>query len=444
MKEEFLKGLPSGYKIQNYIIKKILGKGGYSITYLAEDMNTQEKIALKEFNPFKEVLRREDERIRPNPEELEEFNLRKRKFLDEADFLINIQHENIVNVTGSFEANNTHYIVMDFLPGESLARVLKRRRLTEFELLRISLSLANALQFLHSMNVYHLDVKSLNVYIPEEGEPFLFDFGSSWQQLQLRKLPEHEEFIHTAGYAPFEVQKGFTRELGPWSDIYGLGAIMYEVIVGSKPVKASIRKETINDGKQDQVEEYLNKTEHPYSEEIKNSVKKALHLEINQRPDDAHLWVEEFQLQQLHEKARNEDKAQGGDYLREADSFWKKGKFGKAFTILKNASLRESSIAWYMMGFLNEGGKGVKQDFQRARKWYKKAALKGERRAKRDLGMLLRNKFNDDVHLLGAAQWLQRAADEGDAQAMSVLGLMYRNEVGVKKNYKKALELFRK
>jgi len=228
--------LPSGYGIQEYRIEKLLGSGGFGLTYLATDQNLNLKVALKEYLPGEIALRGADHSIGPATEATKEtFGWGKRRFLDESRTLASFRHPNIVRVMRFFEANGSAYMVMEFVEGAALPDWIKERRpLPYLELGAMTRSLLDGLEIVHKAGYTHRDVKPGNIYIRDDATPVLLDFGSA--RMQASELTA----VVSPGYAPFE-QYHTQGNQGPWSDIYALAGVLYWIVTGNRPHEAAAR-----------------------------------------------------------------------------------------------------------------------------------------------------------------------------------------------------------
>ena len=234
--------LPQGYALNEYRIDSTLGVGGFGLTYLATDSNLNLKVAIKEFLPAELALRCEDQSVKPKSDSTAgTFKWGLSRFLDESRTLASFRHPNIVRVMRFFEANQTAYMVMEFVAGESLQEWIgPRRPLPEQMVLSIAAPLLDGLEVIHRAKYLHRDIKPNNVFIREDGSPVLIDFGSA----RMTGADTSRTAIVTPGYAPFE-QYSADGNQGPWSDLYAFGAVLYWMVTGKKPVEsvARVRKD---------------------------------------------------------------------------------------------------------------------------------------------------------------------------------------------------------
>ena len=219
--------LPEGTRLENYRILRMLAAGGFSFVYLAHDENDT-PVAIKEY------------RIAEN--DPVKFNHGMRCFFEEGRALARLSHPNVVRVLNFFRANDTVYLVMRYERGRSLQEHVRQRRgaLGEGWMRGTFAELLNGLREVHSNKLMHLDIKPGNVYIRNDGSPLLIDFGAARLTLSGEgvQLPP----TYTPGFASPEQHT--RRELiGPWSDIYSVGATMYASLAGAAPQPADQRLE---------------------------------------------------------------------------------------------------------------------------------------------------------------------------------------------------------
>ncbi|HEU4352392.1 MAG TPA: serine/threonine-protein kinase [Burkholderiales bacterium] len=228
--------LPEGYALQEYRIEKVLGVGGFGLTYLALDSNLNLKVAVKEYLPVDVAQRSDDQTIGPrSPSTAETFGWGKQRFMDESRTVASFRHPNIVRVMRFFEANGTAYMVMEFVAGAALGEWIKTRRpLAEAQVAVIVDPLLEGLEVIHNAGYLHRDIKPGNIYVRDDGSPVLLDFGSA------RQRATELTAVVSPGYAPFE-QYHTTGKQGPWSDIYALAGVLYWMVTGSMPLEAPAR-----------------------------------------------------------------------------------------------------------------------------------------------------------------------------------------------------------
>lgn len=234
--------LPQGYLLHQYRIAKTLGGGGFSIVYLAHDTRANHPVVIKEYLPSKDAMRRDGETVESlSAETATTFNTGMKRFFDEANALAKINHPNIVRIVDFFRDNNTVYMVMNYEQGKDLRWYIKRHdgRMSEKFIRTVFPPLLAGLGELHRHHLLHLDIKPANVYLRPGGSPLLLDFGAA----QSAFVDERRAGPHTLtrGFAPIEQH---TRgHIGPWTDLYAIGATMYACMCGKAPPPATKRAE---------------------------------------------------------------------------------------------------------------------------------------------------------------------------------------------------------
>jgi hypothetical protein len=268
--------LPAGYKLQDYEIKKVLSYGGFSFVYLAHDKD-KNFVAIKEYLPSSIALRDENATVQPNIEDVAMFRHGLKSFFDEGLTLAKIEHKNIVRVINFFRANDTVYMVMQYERGKSLqAYILEHAEpVSENFIRRVFSELSNGLREVHTHKLLHLDIKPANIYIRLDGSPVLLDFGSSRQALS------NTQTIFSPSYTPgFASPEHYydKKLLGPWSDIYSIGATMYSCLTRNSPMSADQRL------KKDSLVPAVKIGKEHYSQELLEIIDNCLDLDYLKRP----------------------------------------------------------------------------------------------------------------------------------------------------------------
>lgn len=227
-----------------YRIIEKLGQGGFGITYLAENTLLLGKVAIKEFF-FKEYCDRDDSTSRVtiptsgNREIVERF---KQKFIKEARTIFSLNHPNIVRILDVFEENGTAYYVMDYIEGESLGDMVKRRgAIPEAEALGYVKDAASALEYIHSKNINHLDIKPSNLVLRhDDGKVLVIDFGVAKQYDAVTSEGTTTTPVGIShGYSPAEqYRKNGVQAFSPQSDVYALAATLFKLLTGNTPPEA--------------------------------------------------------------------------------------------------------------------------------------------------------------------------------------------------------------
>jgi serine/threonine protein kinase len=227
-----------GQQVFEYRVEKVLGGGGFGITYLAQDVNLQLPVAIKEYFPSSLAVRAPDQSVSVRSRDsATQFEWGLERFIDEARALASFKHPNIVRVLRYFKEHGTAYIVMEYESGDPLKSWLaKQGSLDQKKLLQVIFPLLDGLETVHKLNFLHRDIKPDNIYIRADGTPVLLDFGAA------RRVTANQDMtnIVSPGFAPFEQYHSKGKQ-GPWTDLYSLGAVMYWMSTGNKPLESVSR-----------------------------------------------------------------------------------------------------------------------------------------------------------------------------------------------------------
>lgn len=246
-------GLKPGTSLRGatYRIEKVLGQGSFGITYLATakfttqgnlgKMDVEAKVAIKEFF-MGEVNGRSEDGSTVEGSTGSVFSNYRKKFKKEAENLSKLEHPNIVKVFDVFDENNTTYYVMEFLEGQNLDDYIKQCGfIEESEAIKIISEIGNALSYMHSKRMLHLDIKPKNIMRKSNGKDYLIDFGLS-KQFTDDGEPESSTSIGlgTPGYSPIE-QAGYKQDgtFPATLDVYALGATLFKMLTGKRPPEAT-------------------------------------------------------------------------------------------------------------------------------------------------------------------------------------------------------------
>jgi serine/threonine protein kinase len=272
--------LPDGLDIAGYRIVKKIASGGFSIVYLAYD-GEGNAVAIKEYLPSALALRQPGEFVPTIAKaNLPVFRIGLKCFFEEGRALARIVHPNVVRVVNFFKAHDTVYMVMAYESGhtlqEHIARVAaKGSRLSEAAICKLFIGVCAGLREVHANKLLHLDLKPANIYLRTDGTPLLLDFGAARQTINL-DAPMLAP-MYTPGFAPPELSaKG--AALGPWSDIYSIGAAMFACMTGAAPQPANQRK------LDDAMEARLAELDGVYSPALVSMVRSCLALDPLARP----------------------------------------------------------------------------------------------------------------------------------------------------------------
>lgn len=287
--------LPPGYGLHWFRIESVLGQGGFGLTYLARDINLDRLVAIKEYMPSQISMRDTDQSVQPlNSEVEEDYRWGLERFISEARTLTRFEHPHLVRVLNVFETNNTSYMVMNYELGKSLRQVMREGyRFTEEELIQLMFPLMDGLDLVHSQGFVHRDIKPGNIFIRREGGPVLLDFGSARQTRGRLASPTLTTFV-SPGYAPIEQYAGKSDRQGPWTDIYGLGATIYETLTGNMPEAAIDRGQMIMEDAGDNLIKVSLLCKGIFSHKFLAAIDHALAFNIQDRPQSIEAWRKEF------------------------------------------------------------------------------------------------------------------------------------------------------
>ena len=249
--------LPAGTILRDFTIQAVIGHGGFGIVYRAGHNELDLTVAIKEYLPV-ELAVREGATVQPRSgTDRKDFEDGLRRFRDEAQALIDFDsHPSIVSCREFFRAHGTAYLVMAYEEGQSLAELLATREaegrpFTESELLAVMTPVLEGLARVHAAGVLHRDIKPSNILIRRsDGRPVLIDFGAA---KQAAAKYSKSQAPYTEGYAALE-QVADTGKLGPWTDMYGAGAVMWRMVAGGNrpwepphPVRVELRSHAVVD-----------------------------------------------------------------------------------------------------------------------------------------------------------------------------------------------------
>lgn len=229
--------------IGRYVIQEVLGQGGFGITYLGIDKLYGNKVAIKEYYPQEIAMRKaqyEDVVTVTSIEEKNNYDKGKKRFLDEAQVMARFnKNEGIVKILDFFEANNTAYIVMEYLEGITLKQYLGKYGVIQFRnLIEMMRPLLEALIEIHSQGLIHRDISPDNIMVQHNGKVKLMDFGAARDYIESGN--KSLSVILKPGYAPPEQYQTHGVQ-GPWTDIYALCATIYKCLTGITPPDAIAR-----------------------------------------------------------------------------------------------------------------------------------------------------------------------------------------------------------
>lgn len=268
-----------------YRIGRVIGSGGFGITYIGYDLILEKRVAIKEYLPSEFATRMPNQTVVTiySGEKQEQFEAGMKKTLDEAKRLAEFQQTpGITQIFDFFEENNTAYIVMEYLEGETLkARLSAVGTMSVEEAQQIILAVLGALKTVHKKDIIHRDIAPDNIYLLSNGEVKLLDFGASRQVTTTHS--KSLTVILKPGYAPLEQYQSGGNQ-GSWTDIYALAATFYKMITGIRPLESPERrmKDTLKEPSKQGIA--INKN-------VENALMNALQVRIEDRTQSA----EEFE-----------------------------------------------------------------------------------------------------------------------------------------------------
>jgi eukaryotic-like serine/threonine-protein kinase len=278
--------LPEGAQIGGYRILQALSSGGFSIVYLAYSDQSEECVAIKEYMPANRVLRRPGDLVPYiGAEHLAAYKYGLAAFFEEARILAGISHPNIAQVLELVRANETIYMVMQFIEGTSLEKYILRHRvkgriavLAEDFIVAVFSRVLDGLNEVHGRQLLHLDLKPQNIILQPDGAPTLIDFGAA------RRTAGRDSASAVPMFTPgFAAPEAYERDgaVGAWSDVYGIGACMLACMSAKAPQEARSR------AREDLIPLSLEILERSYSPQILSLTKACMELDRRARPQSA-------------------------------------------------------------------------------------------------------------------------------------------------------------
>ena len=281
-----LAALPVGTRLaEDYRIDRVLGAGGFGITYLAEETPLARLVTIKEYFPVDFAVRDTNQAAQPRSGDVTgDYQWGLDRFLDEARTLARFDHPNIVRVYRFFRENNSGFMVLHYEDGKSFKAWLKAlgRAPRQHELDRVVPPLLDALSLIHGSDFLHRDIAPDNIIIRTDGSPVLIDFGSARSD-----IAQHSRTVSALvkpGYSPYEQYATTGRQQGPWTDIYSLGATLYQAVTGKRPPDSPSRMVD------DELVPARDAAISAYRPGFLAAIDAALALDVNARPRSVDEW----------------------------------------------------------------------------------------------------------------------------------------------------------
>jgi serine/threonine-protein kinase len=264
-----------------YQIERVIGQGGFGITYYARHLELGTHVAIKEFFLSGMCTREQNGMVGIqdiSPEKFEQF---RKRFREEAHTLCQLSNSHVVAVRDIFDENGTTYIVMDYVAGETLQKKVEREGALQYDVaVNYMAQLCEAVEHIHAHHILHRDIKPENIIITPQNNVVLIDFGSA------RSFVHDKEQKHTAmltmGYAPIE-QYTATSKKGNYTDLYAVGGTFYFILTGRKPIPAADRM--LNDELQ---------PPRTFNLAVPESASRTIMKALNLKPEDRYQAVADF------------------------------------------------------------------------------------------------------------------------------------------------------
>ncbi len=285
---------PGALLYDRYIVGKVLGYGGFGVTYIGWDGKLEQKVAIKEYLPSEFSTRMPGQsRVTVfNGEKSEQFQDGLKKFVEEAKHLAKFQNEQgIVKIFDSFEENGTAYIVMEYLDGETLTEYLSREKtIPEDEAVKMMIPVMESLRVVHDAGLLHRDIAPDNIFLTKSGDVKLIDFGAS--RYATTSHSRSLTVIIKPGYSP-EEQYRSRGDQGPHTDVYAIAATLYKMITGKTPPDAMERRAKYENQNKDILEE-PHKLNKQISLNRENAILNAMNVRIEDRTPDIATFVRDL------------------------------------------------------------------------------------------------------------------------------------------------------
>lgn len=446
-----MQNLPTNTILQGgkYKIERVLGQGGFGITYLAVQTMLGRVVCIKEFFLKDFCTRTASGEVVNGMAASSEFVERYRsKFIKEARIISRFDHPNIIHVFDTFIENGTAYYVMEYIEGASLDEIIRRGgAMPEDKAVGYIKQVARALDYIHQRSVNHLDVKPANIMVSRsDNRAILIDFGVSKQYDEQGEQTSSTPIGISHGYAPIEQYRaGGVSTFSPQSDIYALGATLYKLITGNTPPQPS---DIINDG--------LPQLPNNVSAELKNLIYQAMQIRKGDRPDSVDFFMRvSSQITNDAEDTMQVDMPEVSysdaiQVYNEAQSLSKQGDtraqeiYRRAFGMFLAVSLKGDASAQFYLAYCYSNGLGVEVDNDKAVEWYRRSAEQGNSSSQNNLGVCYSNGRGVNQDKAKAAEWYRKAAEQGNAYAQCNLADFYKDGIGVEKDLALAAQWYKK
>ena len=307
---------PGSILKERYIVGKVLGFGGFGVTYIGWDATLEQKVAIKEYLPseFSTRVPGQTEITIFNGDKTEQFNDGLSKFIEEAQRLAKFHNEDgIVGIFDSFEDNNTAYIIMECLQGETLSEYLKREKAIPVDnAIQMLLPVINSLQRVNEEGIIHRDIAPDNIFLSNDGTVKLIDFGAA--RFATTSHSRSLTVIIKPGYSP-EEQYRSRGDQGSYTDVYAIGATLYRMITGEAPPDALERRAQFESKKRD-ILKPIGKFTKQITENQETAILNALNVRIEDRTQNMDTLAKELMTEQPEKVKRLYGKIKKIDILK--------------------------------------------------------------------------------------------------------------------------------
>ena len=456
--------LRQDYTLQdgNYRILKVLGQGGFGITYLAIQVRLDRKVAIKEFfmKDFCERNEVTSQVTLGTAGSREIVNSCRKKFLIEAKHIALLVHPNIIRIIDVFDENSTSYYVMEYIEGGSLSNKLGTTGLSMSEATRYIFQVAETLEYIHKKNIAHLDIKPSNIMLNGNDEIVLIDFGVSKQyDFSTGEQTSVSPVGCSSGYAPLEqYEPDGVKDFSPQTDIYSLGATYFKLLTGITPLKASkITKDFLQEnlkakGVPTAVISIICKSMEKLKENRFSDVSSFIEglNSISLHVDDSSDKKDENIANKLYEEGTvvmpsQEEQEEIDIVVKNCIFNYNAGRYDSAFEGFSEYAKMGNATAQYYLGKMYEDRHFRYGNYAKAIEWYRKSAEQGSAEAQCQLGTMYENGLGVSQDYAKAVEWYRKAAEQGDAAAQNNLGCMYfYYHKGFSADYAKAEVWYRK
>ena len=409
-----------------YRIERVLGQGGFGITYLAVQTSLERNVAIKEFF-MKDFCSRDNTKLTTGSTKIVE-QCRK-KFIKEARNLARLSHPNIIGVIDVFEENDTVYYVMPYLTGGSLEdHVKKHGTLSESEAMKYVRQIASALKYMHEeLHICHYDVKPANILLDNKGNAVLIDFGISKNYDASGHETTTTPIGMSEGYAPIEQYQQNVEEFSPVSDVYALGATLYFLLHGKRPVSAVHRAS----GTELMMSEKL-------SQEIKDIINASMMVSKRERAKSVDAFLKKVSSSEQRINSSDESFTKDEETIIVSEE----SEGDHSFKMLLKRAEEGDAEAQNELGDCYYYGKKVGENRDLAFMWYMMAAKQGNPEAQFNVGWCYARGKGTDADNEKAYEWYKKSAEQGNADAQHYLSQLsinnscrehdYKTEMGLK------------